>query len=402
VKPLPRVLVVLALAAVHVGLGFVPGAPLSPAMNLVLFAANLYTLYCAATVLEGKSGLWAVGFAAGYVALFFLTVVLLDKKPLFVLLLVAYASVFGSRPLLGLWAIFVLCFVVFQPYAFETFIPLAFIAVVLWRTRKEASRFALICLAAGLLGLATVLFPLLHMGLSDSVMTLWRALGRDDVREALLNSLLTSTVATLLVAAWGVPLAWALARHRFPGKGVVESLIDLPILVPQSVAGVALVALLGPGAPLGGLLESRFGLRISGSYLGVVIAQVFVGAPFLVKTAVSGFEAVPVQLELASRSLGFGSAATFWRISLPLASRSLLIGASLAWARAISEFGCIILFASSPTTAPVLVHTEFLRGGAADSRPLATLLLVVCLWAFLMLQLGQTMLPFAWRRREAP
>jgi molybdate/tungstate transport system permease protein len=397
-----RLLAVAVLAAVHLGLGLVPGAPVSPAMNLVLFAANLYTLHAAALVLEGRSGGAVALFALGYVALFGLTAVWLDKKPLFVLLLVGYASVFGSRALLGLWALFVLCFVVLQPYAFETFIPLAFIATVVWRARGEASRFALVSLGAGLLGLATVLFPLIHMALSDSAVTLGRALGRADVREALLNSLFTSTVAVLAVAGWGVPLAWALARHEFPGKRVVESLVDLPILVPQSVAGVALVALLGPGAPLGQLLSQRLGLTVSGSYLGVIIAQVFVCAPFLIKTAVSGFEAVPLQLELASRSLGFGSGATFWRISLPLASRSVAIGAALAWARAVSEFGTIVLFASSPVTAPVLVHTEFLRGGATESRPLATLLLVVCLWAFLMLQLGQTMLPFAWRRREAP
>lgn len=393
-----KVVVVALLALAHLVLGLVPGAPLSPAMNLVLFAANVYTLYCAQVVLEGKGGGAAAGFALGYLLLFLLTVVLLDKKPLFVLLLVAYASVFGSPPLLGLWALFVVCFVVLQPYAFETFLPLAFVATIAWRLRRETSRFGLVALAAGLLGLFTVLFPLLHMALSDSVLTLWRALGRAEVREALVNSLFTSTVATLLVAVWGVPLAWALARHDFRGKGAVESLVDLPILVPQSVAGVALVALLGPGAPLGNALESLLGLRVSGTHLGVVVAQVFVCAPFLVKTAVSGFEGVPVQLELASRSLGFGAGATFLRVSLPLASRSIAIGLALAWARAVSEFGCIVLFASSPVTAPVLVHTEFLRGGIADSRPLATLLLVVCLWAFLMLQLGRTLLPFAWRR----
>lgn len=389
---------VAVLALVHLVLALAPGAPLSPAMNLVMFAANLYTLYCAAVVLEHKSAGWVIGFALGYAALYLLTAVALDKKPLFVLLLVAYASVFGSPPLLGLWALFVLCFVVLQPYAFETFLPLAFIATVAWSLRKEASRFALVALAAGLLGLFSVLFPLLHMALSDSVMTLWRALGRDEVREALAASLWSSTLATLLVAVWGVPLAWALARHDFRGKGAVESLIDLPILVPQSVAGVALLALLGPGAPLGNALEQTLGLRVSGSLVGVVVAQVFVSAPFLIKTAVGGFEAVPVQLELASRSLGYGAFATFRKVSLPLASRAIAIGAALAWARAVSEFGCIILFASSPVTAPILVHTEFLRGGITDSRPLATLLLVVCLWAFLMLQLGRTLLPFAWRK----
>jgi molybdate/tungstate transport system permease protein len=389
---------VAVLALVHLALAFVPGAPLSPAMNLVMFAANLYALYCAAVVLERKSGAWVLGFAAGYAALYLLTAVALDKKPLFVLLLVAYASVFGSPPLLGLWALFVVCFVVLQPYAFETFLPLAFIATVVWKLRREASRFTLVALAAGLLGLFTVLFPLVHMALSDSVVTLWRALGRDEVKEALVNSLASSTLATLLVAVWGVPLAWALARHDFRGKATVESLIDLPILVPQSVAGVALVALLGPGAPLGQALDQTLGLRVSGSMLGVVVAQVFVCAPFLIKTAVSGFELVPVQLELASRSLGLSAFSTFLKVSLPLASRSIALGAALAWARAVSEFGCIILFASSPVTAPILVHTEFLRGGTTDSRPLATLLLVVCLWAFLMLQLGRTLLPFAWRR----
>jgi molybdate/tungstate transport system permease protein len=394
----PKLVAVVVLALVHLGLSQVPGQPVSPAMNVVLFAANLYTLYCASVVLDGKGG-WEVGlFAAGYVALYLLTMVVLDKKPLFVLLLVAYASVFGSKPLLGLWALFVVCFVVFQPYAFETFIPLAFIAVVVWRLRGETSRFALVALGAGLLGLFSVLFPLLHMAISDSVMTLWRALGRDDVQQALAMSLTTATVSTVLVALWGVPLAWALARHDFRGKGVVESLVDLPILVPQSVAGVALVSLLGPGSPMGSVIDERLGLRISGSALGIVIAQVFVAAPFLIKTAVSGFEAVPVELELASRSLGVGAAATWWRISLPLAARSVLVGAALTWARAVSEFGTIMLFASSPTTAPVLVHTEFLRGGASDSRPLATLLLLVCLWAFLLLQLGRVMLPFSMRR----
>jgi molybdate/tungstate transport system permease protein len=163
------------------------------------------------------------------------------------------------------------------------------------------------------------------------------------------------------------------------------------------VAGVALIVLLGPGSVLGSTLEG-LGLPISGSLLGIVIAQVFVASPFLVKTAMTAFESVPLQYELASRSLGASPAATFARISLPLASRGILVGATLAWARAVSEFGCIVLFASSPVTAPVLVHTEFLRAGASESRPIAILLLIICLWIFVMLQFGQTLMPFALRR----
>jgi molybdate/tungstate transport system permease protein len=136
--------------------------------------------------------------------------------------------------------------------------------------------------------------------------------------------------------------------------------------------------------------------------LGIVVAQVFVAFPFLVKTAMTAFEGIPMSLERASRSLGASAAVTFLRVALPLASRGILVGLTLAWARAISEFGCIVLFASSPVTAPVLVHTEFLRAGATESRPIATLLLVTCVWIFVMLQFGQTLLPFALRktRRE--
>lgn len=387
------------LALVHVGLALLPEPPFSGAMNLVLYATNLYVLYCAAVVLRGRPGRTVALFFAGYGALFLLTVVLLGKKPLFILLVVAYASFFGSKALLGLLALFTLSFVVFQPYAFETFIPLSLAYGAVWRARRAASRFALWCLGAGLLGLLALLFPLVHLSLQDSAQTLLRTLSRPDVQRAIWTSLATSTAATAVVALWGVPLAYAMARLEFPGKRFVESLVDLPILVPQSVAGVAFLVLLGPGSPLGSSLQSM-GVGISGTYLGVVLAQVFVAAPFLVKSAMTGFEAVPLQLELASRSLGSTAAATFWRVSLPLAWRGMAVGAALAWARAVSEFGCIILFASSPVTAPVLVHTEFLRAGASESRPIAVLLLVTCLWAFIVLRFGRTLMPFsAWRSR---
>jgi molybdate/tungstate transport system permease protein len=119
----------------------------------------------------------------------------------------------------------------------------------------------------------------------------------------------------------------------------------------------------------------------------------------LIKAAMTAFEAVSPTLELASRSLGCSAAGTFWRISLPLAWRGILVGAALAFARAISEFGCVILFASSPVSAPVLVHAEFLRAGVSESRPIAVVLLIICLWFFLLLRFGKNLMPF---RRAAP
>jgi molybdate/tungstate transport system permease protein len=366
-------------------------------MNLVLFFTNLFVFHAAAATLARRSARTVVFFLVGYFVLFLLVLVLLGKTPLFILLVVAYASLFASPVLLGFFAIFVLSFVLLQPYAFETFIPLALIYSTLWRVRRATSRFVRLCLGGGLVAFGIVLFPLIHLATEDSVQTLWRTFVRPEVRDALWMSLASSTLATLLVGLWGIPLAYALARVNFPGKRWVESLVDVPILVPQSVAGVALIVLLGPGSILGEVLESLH-LPISGSLAGIVIAQVFVASPFLIKTTMTAFESVPVRLELASRSLGASPAATFWRISLPLASRGILVGATLAWARAISEFGCIVLFASSPVTAPVLVHTEFLRAGVSESRPIAVLLLVICLWVFVMLQFGQTLMPFALRR----
>jgi len=391
------VVVILALVAIHLGIALAPEPPFSSSTNMALFFTNLFVFYAAATVLRRRSSRVVGLFVLGYTALFLLVMAVLNKPPLFILLVVAYAGFFGAPVLLGFFAIFVLSFVVLQPFAFETFIPLSLIYAAFWITRKSAALFARLCLCGGLLALTVVLFPLIHLAMQDSLQTLWLTCARGDVASAIWLSLLTSTLATAATAIWAVPLAYALARIDFPGKRWVLSLVDVPILVPQSVAGVALIVLLGPGSILGSTLEG-LGLPISGSLLGIVIAQVFVASPFLVKTAMTAFESVPLQYELASRSLGASPAATFAQISLPLASRGILVGATLAWARAVSEFGCIVLFASSPVTAPVLVHTEFLRAGASESRPIAILLLIICLWIFVMLQFGQTLMPFALRR----
>ena len=157
------------------------------------------------------------------------------------------------------------------------------------------------------------------------------------------------------------------------------------------------MVLLGPASPIGSTINDVLGIQVAGRFVGIVIAQVFVASPFLIKAALTAFEGVPEHLEMASRTLGASPSRTFWRVTLPLASRGLAVGLILAWSRAISEFGAIILFASSPVTAPVLVHTEFLRAGASESRPIATLLLIICLWIFVLLQFGQTFLPAAMR-----
>lgn len=396
---LRSLLAVAALGLLHLAVGVLPGGPIPVATNVVLFAANLYVLYCARFVLRTGSTARVGLFALGYFVLFMLVLVLLERQSLFILLIVVYASVFSIPLLLGYFFIFVLSFVVLQPYGFESFVPLALVYTALWQVRKtRVPPFVLGSFAVGLVFLVLVLFPLLHLSIQDSPRTLGFTLERADVQQAIWTSVATSSVATGIVALWGVPLAYALARIEFGGKRVLESFIDVPILVPQSVVGVALLTLLGPGSPLGRTLAEGFDIQIAGRFLGVVLAQVFVSCPFLIKTAMTAFEGVPRHLESAARTLGASPRRTFFRVSLPLASRGVLVGMILAWARSISEFGSIILFASTPITAPILVSTEFSKAGITESRPIAVLLLVICLWIFVMLQFGQTLLPAALRR----
>jgi molybdate/tungstate transport system permease protein len=294
---------------------------------------------------------------------------------------------------LGLFVIFVLSYVIFQPYAFETFLPLSAALVAVWQVKRSgAPAFVVACLGASLVVLAVVLLPLVHLLIQDSLQTLGYVAQRPEVLKAIWLSLASSAVATLFIALWGVPLAYALTRVRFRGQGILEALIDLPILVPQSVVGIALLVILGPGSPLGQGLE-QLGLGVSGRFFGIVVAQVFVACPFLIKTAMTAFEGVPGNLENASATLGAKPWETFFRISLPLASKGIFVGMILAWARAISEFGAIILFAANPQTAPVLAHNEFLKAGISEARPIAVVLLLVCLWIFIMLQFGKTFLP---------
>lgn len=381
--------VVAALGLLHALLTL--ALPLST--NLVLLAANLYVAFCAWLVIR-DGGLAEVGlFAAGYLVLFVLVLGVLERESLFLLLSLLYASVFRVRLLLGLFGAFALSYVVFQPYAFETFVPLAAAFVAVFELhRRGAPRFLQACLGLGLLAFGTLLLPVLHLLVEDSPKTLGVVLEREDVQRALSLSLASSSAATGIVLCFGVPLGYALARGQFRGKAALEAAVDLPILIPQSVVGLALLAILGPGSPLGAALES-VGLGPSGRLAGVIVAQVFVASPFLVKAAQSAFEAVPEHLESVSRTLGASPGETFFRVSLPLAARGIFVGITLAWARAISEFGALLLFAPNPRTAPILCHDEFLRAGLVEARPIAVLLLLVCLWVFVLLQYGKRFLP---------
>lgn len=201
-------------------------------------------------------------------------------------------------------------------------------------------------------------------------------LSSPGARTAIRNSLLTAPVATTIATVFGVPLAYVLARTSVRGKRLVEGVVILPLVVPPVVGGAMVLSAVGRFTPLGRAAAAA-GLPLTDSLVGVVLAQTFVAAPFVVVTARAGFGAVDERLEQASRSLGHGPLATFWNVSLPLARGAILAGVVLTFARAIGEFGATMMVAYNPRTIPTRIWVEFIAGGIDTVVPLALALLAI-------------------------
>jgi len=214
----------------------------------------------------------------------------------------------------------------------------------------------------------------------------WRGLGAaladPAVRGAFFLTFLCATAATAVGALAGVPLGYLLARRDFHGKRWVEGLLELPVVIPHPVAGIAILLAFGRAAPLGRLL----GGGVVGAPLGIVACMLFVSLPFLVSGAREGFALVDPRLEAIARTLGAGPAGAAFGVALPLAARPILSGAVLMWARAVSEFGSIAIVTYHPKVASILVYDRFTTSGLPGAVPPAALLVAVALAAFVALR----------------
>lgn len=203
--------------------------------------------------------------------------------------------------------------------------------------------------------------------------------------EALRLSLVTTGAAMAVTVALGTPLAYLLARYRFRGRRLLDALVDLPVVLPPVVAGVALLLVFGRQGVLGAPLAEA-GLSLAFTTTAVVLAQVFVASPFYVRALKVGFGAVPRELEAAALTDGANRWQAFWRITLPLAAPALVEGLVLAWARALGEFGATIVFAGSlagrTRTLPLAIYAALERDLDA-AVALAAVLAVVALGLFL-------------------
>jgi molybdate transport system permease protein len=201
------------------------------------------------------------------------------------------------------------------------------------------------------------------------------------VREALILSLLTTSVTLVIALVLGTPVAWLLARYRFRGRDALDTLFDLPMVLPPAVAGVALLMAFGRRGTLGPFLSDTFGIELPFTTAAVVLAQAFVATPFYVKAAKAGFETVDPDLEQVAATLGISRFQTFVSITVPLALPSLLGGAVMAWARALGEFGATIMFAGNfmgrTQTMPLAIYQTMESGQLNAALVLSGILVIV-------------------------
>lgn len=230
-----------------------------------------------------------------------------------------------------------------------------------------------------------IVAPIAGMYLSTSFHALSDSARADEVRDSIWLSLWTSMAGTLLFSFLAVPLAYILARRDFPFKRLVNGIIDIPIIIPHSAAGIAVLGVVTRDSMLGKTADF-FGMRFVGHPAGIIAAMAFVSIPFLINAARDGFAAVPERLEKIALTLGASPVRVFFTISLPLAWRSVLSGFILMWGRGMSEFGAVIIIAYNPRTAPVLIYERFTSYGLEYSIPVAALFVTVCLLLFLILR----------------
>ena len=230
-----------------------------------------------------------------------------------------------------------------------------------------------------ILAMTFIALPVASLFIKSPLDVTLRALSDPMVADALKLSLITSTLTTLTVVLMGTPIAYVNARFHYFGREIADSLIDLPVIMPPAVAGIALLMAFGRMGILGHYLNA-FGFGIAFTTLAVIIAQVFVSSPFYIRQARTSFEDVDMAFENAARTLGASRVYTFFHVVLPIASNGLISGAIMAFARSLGEFGATIMFAGNfqgrTQTMPLAIYTA-MQGDLNVSLCLAIILVII-------------------------
>lgn len=243
-------------------------------------------------------------------------------------------------------------------------------------------------LSAELMGGILLLFivaPLIGMLFATTLPQISETVNDKEVINSIWLTIGISITTTIVFGIFAVPLAYLLARKNFPFKRFVLGIIDLPIVIPHSAAGIAILGFISRDSVIG-KTASLFGLNFVGHPVGIAFAMAFVSIPFLINAAKNGFEAVPERLEKAALNLGASQRRVFFSISIPLAWKSIISGTIMMFARGMSEFGAIVIVAYHPMVTPVLIYERFNSFGLNYARPVSLIFIAVCLVFFILMR----------------
>jgi molybdate/tungstate transport system permease protein len=257
------------------------------------------------------------------------------------------------------------------------------------------SPFNWIFLILSSLVLMFILAPLAGLFIHTTGEQFFEAVRDKEIHQSIWLTLWVSFTGTLLFAACAVPLAWILARKKFTLKNLIQGIIDLPVVLPHTAAGIALLGFISRDGLLG-KAASSVGLNFINHPSGIALAMAFVSIPYLINSARDGFAAVPERLEKAALNLGASQSRVFFTISLPLAWRSVVSGFVMMFARGMSEFGAVVIIAYHPMIAPVLIYERFGSYGLEYARPASVIFIIVALMVFIALRLISV------KRKEKP
>ena len=230
-----------------------------------------------------------------------------------------------------------------------------------------------------------IVAPLVGMVMATPIESIFETTTDKEVTDSIVLTLSVSLVTTVVFAIAAIPLAFVMARKSFPLKKWIAGIIDIPIVIPHSAAGIAVLGFISRDSVLGSM-ASKVGLDFVGHPIGIGLAMAFVSIPFLVNSARNGFEQVPERLEKAAMNLGASPIRVFFTISIPLAWRSVVTGLIMMFARGMSEFGAVVIVAYHPIITPVLIYERFGAFGLKYARPVSVIFIVVCLVFFVLLR----------------
>lgn len=238
---------------------------------------------------------------------------------------------------------------------------------------KKSRAFGIIFFILTVALVVYIIYPIANIITIIDPGTFMESITKPQISEAFLLSLSTATVSTLLLAVFGIPLAYFLARHNFPGKLLIKAIIIVPLIIPPLASGTLLLGIFGAYTPLGRSVPIEF----TQSAIGIIIAQTYVSSPFMILLALAAFESVDESYEKVARILGKGRFETFLKVSLPLARTGIIAGIIMTWVRSVGELGATMMMAYNPHTVSIEIFESNAIGGFQSTIPLILLVMLL-------------------------